>query len=73
MPLFGYVCEKCHAESEILIRGSETPTCPSCGSEKLVKQLSAFAPMSGSSAASAPTPCGASSCCQMSGGGCPYN
>ncbi|HYO24349.1 MAG TPA: zinc ribbon domain-containing protein [Lacipirellulaceae bacterium] len=41
MPLFEFVCRQCHAEQEILIRGSETPVCSQCGGEELVKLLSA--------------------------------
>jgi len=40
MPLYAYVCEACSAESELLVRGSETPVCPACGSEKLQQQVS---------------------------------
>lgn len=70
MPLFSFACEQCSNISEILVRGNETPACPSCGSTKLVKQASAFAPKMGSSASSpAPSGCGA---CAMGGGGCPY-
>lgn len=40
MPLYEYACKKCNREFELLIRGSETPECPDCGSQRLVKQLS---------------------------------
>ena len=74
MPLFAYECSACHQEHEILVRGDTAPECPSCGSKDLVKQASAFAPMMGSASyKAAPTPCGAASCCQMQGGGCPLN
>ncbi len=74
MPLFGFVCQDCEVESEILVRGSEKPACPKCGSKRLVKQLSAFAPISGAgSKAEAPAPCGAGSCCGMGSGSCPFN
>jgi putative FmdB family regulatory protein len=35
MPLYSYACENCHAEFELLVRASDTPVCPTCGSEKL--------------------------------------
>jgi putative FmdB family regulatory protein len=69
MPLFGYVCEKCDKRSEILIRGAETPVCPYCGSDRLVKQASAFAPMGASGAPSIPPGC--ESCCSRRDGTCP--
>ena len=40
MPLYEYACQKCRSEFEFLIRGSETPECPECGSQRLEKQLS---------------------------------
>lgn len=40
MPLYAYQCEDCHAEFELLVRASDTPACPSCGSEKLQQQVS---------------------------------
>ncbi|HOE65396.1 MAG TPA: zinc ribbon domain-containing protein [Candidatus Hydrogenedentes bacterium] len=71
MPLFTYVCQKCDAVSEALIRSDETPACPRCGSTRMIKQPSAFAPMSGSGRSMDPAPCGAGSCCG-SEGGCPF-
>jgi putative FmdB family regulatory protein len=66
MPLFKYECDECGVLSEILIRGSETPVCPECGSKKLVKQASAFAAMAGGSkqevSAACPTCPGAGAC-----------
>jgi putative FmdB family regulatory protein len=35
MPLYDFACAACGAESEILVRGSTTPTCPACGGEQL--------------------------------------
>ena len=40
MPLYDYQCEKCDAEFELLVFPSETPTCPSCGSEQLQRRMS---------------------------------
>ena len=33
MPLFGYLCKQCGKQSELLIRASERPVCPACGSK----------------------------------------
>ncbi len=43
MPLFEYRCTGCLARFELLIRGGATPTCPSCGSVALERELSLFA------------------------------
>ena len=43
MPLYCYRCEKCEADFELLVFPSETPICPSCGSERLQRQLSRIA------------------------------
>ena len=40
MPLFDFVCTNCRHEFEALVRGSNVPTCPSCKSTALEKQLS---------------------------------
>lgn len=69
MPLFTYLCRTCEQKSEILVRGSEAPACPACGSSELEKQASAFAPVAGGSSAPAEPAC--SSCAQA--GGCPFN
>ena len=39
MPLYSYVCEDCQAECELLVRSSETPECPACGSPRLTQQV----------------------------------
>ena len=39
MPLYSYNCQDCNADFEILVRGSDTPACPSCGSTKLQQQV----------------------------------
>ncbi|HEY9108613.1 MAG TPA: zinc ribbon domain-containing protein [Roseateles sp.] len=39
MPLFDFHCQACQAEFERLVRGSEPPTCPQCGSTALTKLL----------------------------------
>ncbi|MBR2586248.1 MAG: zinc ribbon domain-containing protein [Thermoguttaceae bacterium] len=57
MPVYEYRCAKCQAEFELLIRGSQTPVCPECGSKKLIRHMSAPAGhVTGSS-----TPCPAAS------------
>lgn len=40
MPIYEYVCQDCKNEFEALVRGAESPTCASCGSEKLSRLLS---------------------------------
>ncbi|HXY57849.1 MAG TPA: zinc ribbon domain-containing protein [Methylocystis sp.] len=39
MPLYSYKCEACEAEFELLVRASEAPSCPSCGSSALTQQI----------------------------------
>jgi putative FmdB family regulatory protein len=43
MPIYGYDCNKCGHEFETLVRSSETPSCPSCESIDLTRQLSLIA------------------------------
>jgi putative FmdB family regulatory protein len=70
MPLYEYVCNDCHREFELLIRGSERPACEDCGSERLTKLLSVPAAHSagstsfGQSACDFPSqgPCGMGRC-----------
>ncbi|MGH6799697.1 MAG: FmdB family zinc ribbon protein [Roseiarcus sp.] len=38
-PPFVYRCESCNAEFELLVRASDVPACPSCGSDKLRQQI----------------------------------
>jgi putative FmdB family regulatory protein len=61
MPLFEYQCKSCSREFELLVRGSETPECPSCRSTALERRLSVFAAHAGGGTRdmSAPRPCGA--------------
>lgn len=63
MPLFEYECKKCDHRFETLVRGNETPECPSCHGTALEQRLSAFAAhtngRSSSSAAPAMGGCGA--------------
>lgn len=39
MPLYAYNCQECNADFELLVRSSDVPACPSCGSEKLSQQV----------------------------------
>lgn len=55
MPLYEYACATCHKEVEILIRGSEAPTCPDCGGAQLQKLLSVPATPSASGVQALPT------------------
>lgn len=47
MPLYEYACGQCRREFELLVRGGETPRCPSCGSQSLRQQLSVVAAHTG--------------------------
>ena len=55
MPLFEYACRACDHEFEALVRGTETPECPSCHGTELQRRLSVFAAhTNGAPAAAAP-------------------
>jgi putative FmdB family regulatory protein len=43
MPIFEYVCRRCRAAFETLVQGETAPSCPSCASTELDRQLSVFA------------------------------
>ena len=43
MPIYEYQCNDCQHHFETLIRGEESAQCPSCGSERLQKLISAHA------------------------------
>ena len=61
MPIYEYRCEACEHRFETLVRGAETPVCPTCGSATLARELSTFAVSTGGSPArysAAPSPCG---------------
>lgn len=40
MPMFEYVCRECRHPFERLIRAGDTPSCPSCSSTDLERQIS---------------------------------
>jgi putative FmdB family regulatory protein len=42
MPIFEYKCEECGNEFELIVFGSDTPECPSCGDKNPVKKMSTF-------------------------------
>ena len=69
MPIYEYTCDKCGRPAELLVRSSEEPTCPHCGSRQLSRLLSvvtAHAKSGGSGgdrAEPASGPCGASCGC----------
>jgi putative FmdB family regulatory protein len=76
MPIYEYACDDCRGEFEVLVRGNESPVCPTCGSPRLEKLLSVPAAHTGGSRGSLPiceTPspgtCGLPQCgmggCQM--------
>jgi len=41
MPLYDYRCSACSKTFELLVRASTVPSCPTCGSQELEKQVSA--------------------------------
>jgi putative FmdB family regulatory protein len=62
MPLFEYSCKSCDHLFESLVRGNETPACPSCHGTTLERRQSVFAARSAGAATTAPQvpmgPCG---------------
>jgi putative FmdB family regulatory protein len=61
MPLYEYACKECEKQFELLVRGTETPECPSCHGTELERQLSVFAAHTSGGANTAPSvgACGA--------------
>lgn len=43
MPIFEYICQKCHHQFETIVYGKEKAECPRCHHTKLEPQLSVFA------------------------------
>jgi putative FmdB family regulatory protein len=70
MPLFEYSCSGCGRRFEMLMREGVVPVCPSCRSERVEKQLSAFA-VGASSPKASPMPAGhaCGGCAHASGPG----
>ncbi|MCU0958843.1 MAG: zinc ribbon domain-containing protein [Pirellulaceae bacterium] len=67
MPIYEYVCKKCHFEFETLIRGEERPECPNCGDKKLERLLSV--PAAHTSSSPSTPPCGEACGLGRDGGG----
>lgn len=64
MPLFEYACKSCDHQFESLVRGSETPVCPSCHGTTLERRQSVFAARtSGPSAGPTQIPTGGCGAC----------
>jgi putative FmdB family regulatory protein len=42
MPIFEYVCKKCHHRFERVVQGRQRPKCPECASARLERQVEAF-------------------------------
>jgi putative FmdB family regulatory protein len=42
MPIFEYVCKKCHHRFERVVLGRQRPNCPECASARLERQVEAF-------------------------------
>ena len=63
MPIFEYVCQNCDNAFEVLIQGQKQPTCPSCGSQNLEKQFSAFAVQADAFRTAAQEPAGPCASC----------
>ena len=62
MPIYGYDCNECGHEFEMLVRSSETPACPLCGSADLTKQLSLIAQPAKGGNDAPPMSCGGGGC-----------
>ncbi len=74
MPIYEYRCSKCGEVSEQLMLGKgDTPTCRECGSEDVVKLMSAHNTMAPTPPFSAPAGdscCGSPNSCGSPGGCC---
>jgi putative FmdB family regulatory protein len=72
MPLHAYACADCSHQFETLVRSNETPACPSCGSQRLERQLSLIAkPAAGGPSAASEAACPAMNGGAPCGSGCP--
>ena len=72
MPIYEYRCEACGTDFERLLRRSDEQVACDCGSEKVTRRLSVFAPhvASGSRSKSSGAPGPACKTCELAGGGC---
>jgi putative FmdB family regulatory protein len=74
MPLYEFICSDCEKDFEALVPSANwrgAAACPHCGSKKLTKKLSVFAPQNGgasSSASAGPQPCHRPGGCGCVGG-----
>lgn len=62
MPIYEYACPKCRVVFNFLSRRVDPkhlPACPKCGNQKMVKQMSGFAPLRGTRDSTAPDASGA--------------
>jgi len=63
MPIYGYECNECGQKFETLVRSSsQTPSCPSCESKDLTRQLSLIAAPAKSGGGDAPSACEMGGC-----------
>jgi putative FmdB family regulatory protein len=44
MPLYDFHCPQCSADFELLMRSSDTPACPTCGSHAVNRLISRVSP-----------------------------
>ncbi|MFD2181950.1 FmdB family zinc ribbon protein [Rhodoplanes azumiensis] len=76
MPLYGFACKGCGHMFQTLVRSSDVPECPACGSTALEQQLSLIAsPQKGGADAEPACAAGAGACGNCCGmgmgmGGC---
>jgi putative FmdB family regulatory protein len=62
MPIFEYVCQKCHHQFEALVYGKQKAECPKCHATKLDAQLSVFAVSAKGPSSASPPAVGCGSC-----------
>jgi putative FmdB family regulatory protein len=65
MPIYEYACTDCGHEFEELVRGDEQPVCPSCGTDRINRQMSvpaAHTTIAAQSACPAREMCGQNKC-----------
>ena len=71
MPIYEYVCRKCGEQFVWLTREGEEPSCPSCGTRRLARQLSVpFAHKAGPGASCPAREAGACGVDNCRGGSC---
>jgi putative FmdB family regulatory protein len=75
MPIYEFHCEKCGADSEVLVRSSrwQGTACPKCGARRLTKKLSVFASSVGGESSEAASCSGNPGSCGMCGTGRPHS